>query len=73
MLPVTDKKDRKAKPERVEITVGESSATRWQIIAGIEEGVEVQMPEFSGPDRKGMIQFGRDDDDEGEDGESEEE
>lgn len=72
MLPVADKKDREAKPERVEITVGESSATRWQIIDGIEEGVEVQMPKFSGPDRKGMIQFGRDDD-EGEDGESEEE
>ena len=67
MLPVADKKDRKAKPERVEITVGESSATRWQIIAGIDEGAEVQMPKFSGPERKSMIQFGNDDD-EDEDG-----
>ena len=70
MLPVTDKKDRKAKPKRVEITVGESSATRWQIIDGIEEGDEVQMPEFSGPKRKGMMQFGDDDDDDSDSGDS---
>lgn len=73
MLPVTDKRNRKAKPKRVDVTVGESSDTRWQIINGIEEGDEVQMPEFSGPDRRGMIQFGGDDQASGGDGEPEEE
>lgn len=46
------------KPERKTVKVGMASGAFVEIRSGIEEGVEVQRPEFKGPARKGAIQTG---------------
>lgn len=44
------------KPERKKVKVGMASGAFVEIISGIQEGVEVQRPEFKGPPRRGAIQ-----------------
>jgi hypothetical protein len=61
MLPPKDKKDKKAKPTKVRIEIGDSSATAIEIKSGVKEGQVVHKPEYSGPTRKGMMEFGPDD------------
>ncbi len=57
MLAPKDKKDKKAKPTKVKVKVGDTSATSTEILSGVKEGDEVSKPEFTGPDRKGMMDF----------------
>ncbi len=61
MIPPKDSKDKKSKPTKQTVEVGEASATAMEIISGIKEGQKVQKPDYTGPDRKGMMQFGPDD------------
>jgi HlyD family secretion protein len=71
MLPPKDKKDKNAKPTKVKIEIGDTSATSIEITSGVKEGEVVQKPDYAGPTRKGMMQFGPDDEGGGE-GEGEE-
>jgi HlyD family secretion protein len=50
--------------DRVDVVVGESSGAFVQIIDGVSEGTEIQRPEFTGPDRRGVMQFGPEEDEE---------
>ncbi|KAA0228522.1 efflux RND transporter periplasmic adaptor subunit [Fimbriimonadia bacterium ATM] len=45
--------------KKVKVTVGVASATYVQIVSGVQKGAKVERPPFTGPDRKGMMQFGR--------------
>lgn len=71
MLPPKDKKDKDAKPTKVKVEIGDTSATSIEITSGVKEGEVVQKPDYSGPTRKGMMEFGPDDEGGGE-GEGEE-
>jgi HlyD family secretion protein len=73
MLPPKDKKDKDAKPTKVKVEIGDTSATSIEITSGVKEGEVVQKPDYSGPTRKGMMEFGPDDEGGGEgEGEGEE-
>ena len=61
MLPPKDKRDQNSKPTKVKVTVGATSATDMEILSGVKDGDVVQKPEYTGPDRKGMMSFGSDD------------
>ncbi|MEX2243443.1 MAG: efflux RND transporter periplasmic adaptor subunit [Fimbriimonadaceae bacterium] len=61
MLPPKDKKDKNAKPTKVKVVIGDSSATSIEITSGVKEGEVVQKPDYAGPTRKGMMEFGPDD------------
>jgi HlyD family secretion protein len=71
MLPPKNKKDKNAKPTKVKVEIGDTSATSIEITSGVKEGEVVQKPDYSGPTRKGMMEFGPDDEGGGE-GEGEE-
>jgi HlyD family secretion protein len=45
---------------RKEVQIGMSTGANMQIVTGLAEGDQVQRPKFSGPPRKGMMQFGPD-------------
>lgn len=45
--------------KKVKVKVGVTSATYVEIISGVQKGAKVERPPFIGPDRKGMMQFGR--------------
>ncbi len=49
------------KAKRVPVTVGETSGAFIEILSGLKEGDRVKKPEFTGPKRKGVMQFGPDD------------
>jgi len=66
MLPPKDKKDKYAKPTKVKVEIGDSSATSMEITSGVKEGEVVQKPDYAGPTRKGMMEFGPDDEGGGE-------
>jgi len=53
-------KDPKAKPQKQVVTVGASSGAFIEIVSGVKEGTRLVKPEFKGPSRKGMMQFGPD-------------
>lgn len=61
MIPPSDPKDKKAKPTKVTVEIGDASATTMEIVSGIKLGQKVLKPDYTGPDRKGMMQFGNDD------------
>ncbi|MCH8275737.1 MAG: efflux RND transporter periplasmic adaptor subunit [Armatimonadetes bacterium] len=61
LAPPKGKPGKKAKPERRAIEVGETSASHIELISGVEEGDEVVKPEFTGPKRRGAMQFGDED------------
>ena len=61
LIAPKDKKARNAKPKKVKVTVGDSSATAYEMLSGVKEGDEVSKPDYTGPDRKGMMEFGPDD------------
>ena len=61
LIAPADKKDRKAKPTKTKVTIGDSSATMVEVLSGVKEGTEVVKPDYTGPDRKGMMEFGPDD------------
>jgi HlyD family secretion protein len=61
MLPPANPKDKKAEPTKVKVEVGDESATSIEIVSGVKEGQQVLKPEFTGPARKGMMEFGPDD------------
>ncbi len=60
MLPGPDK----AKPEkgakRQSVVLGQRSDTFYEVVSGVTEGQVVVKPPFSGPERKGMMSFGPD-------------
>jgi HlyD family secretion protein len=56
----TDEKGLEKATEK-EITIGSQSGSKVQIISGLRKGDRVQLPDYTGPDRKGMMQFGPDD------------
>ncbi len=43
---------------KTRVVVGVQNASHVEIISGLKEGTEIQKPKFTGPDRKGMMQFG---------------
>jgi HlyD family secretion protein len=47
--------------EKKEIKIGAASGTKYEVISGVKEGDELQKPEYKGPERKGMMQMGPDD------------
>ena len=61
LLPKKGKKRSKEDPTRVSVEVGDSSASKFEITSGVEEGTVLEKPEFAGPPRKGMMDFGSDD------------
>lgn len=61
MVAPKDKKDKAAKATKTKVEIGASSARSMEILSGVKEGTIVDKPEFSGPSRKGMMQFGPDD------------
>lgn len=61
MLAPKDPKDKKSKPTKAIVQVGDSSGTSYEIVSGVKVGQKVVKPEYTGPDRKGMMQFGDDD------------
>ncbi len=52
--------DPKGKPTRVKVNVGVASGSRIEISSGLKPGDKIVMPDFAGPARKGMMQFGGD-------------
>ncbi|MEZ5163132.1 MAG: hypothetical protein R2688_05160 [Fimbriimonadaceae bacterium] len=42
--------------------VGEKNQVNFEILSGVKEGQLILKPEFSGPPRQGMMQFGGDGD-----------
>jgi HlyD family secretion protein len=72
LIAPADKKDRKAKPTKTKVTIGDSSATMVEVLSGVKEGTEVVKPDYTGPDRKGMMEFGPDEEGGGEEGATEE-
>jgi HlyD family secretion protein len=60
LVAPTSKTDKKAKPTKTKVTIGDSSATAMEILSGVKEGTTVVKPEFTGPSRKGMMEFGPD-------------
>jgi HlyD family secretion protein len=52
--------DPKAKPLTRDISVGAASGSQIEVLSGVAEGDEVQKPAFDGPERKGMMSFGKD-------------
>lgn len=55
-----DTKDPKAKPTKQIVKVGAASGAYVEILGGVQEGTRLVKPEFKGPSRKGMMQFGPD-------------
>lgn len=53
-------KDPKAKGTKQVVKVGESSGAFIEIVSGVKEGTKLVKPDFKGPERKGMMQFGPD-------------
>jgi HlyD family secretion protein len=70
MVAAKDAKGKPGTPKKVTVTVGDSSATSIEILSGVKEGESVHKPEYTGPPRKGMMEFGPDDETSSEDGES---
>jgi HlyD family secretion protein len=48
-------------PKRVSVVLGEKSGAFTEIVSGAKEGDSLVKPDFAGPKRKGMMQFGPDD------------
>jgi HlyD family secretion protein len=63
MIAPADPKDKKAKPTRRDVKVGVKSATEIQITSGLTGNEKLVTPAYKGPQRKGMMQFGGDDED----------
>lgn len=55
-----DPKDKKAKPERREVTVGVTTNAKAEILTGVKEGEKVSKPKFAGPTRSGFMEGGPD-------------
>lgn len=53
-------KEKNAKGTKQVVKVGESSGAFIEIVSGVKEGTKVVKPDFKGPERKGMMQFGPD-------------
>ena len=49
------------KPKQQNIKLGLTTLSKAEIVSGITEGTKVQRPAYKGPDRKGMMQAGPDD------------
>lgn len=60
MLPPQDPDAKGAKPTKQRVGIGDTSATMMEILSGVKEGTKVVRPEYTGPDRKGMMEFGDD-------------
>jgi len=54
-------KDLKTPAARKYIEVGPSSGSSVEILSGVASGTIVQKPQYKGPERKGAMQFGNDD------------
>jgi HlyD family secretion protein len=54
-------KKRGGQPRRAPVVIGERSGAFVEIVSGAKEGDVLVKPEYSGPKRKGMMQFGPDD------------
>lgn len=68
LLITGDKKDEKTKmlpTRKVIVTLGEASGAFVHILDGVKAGDKLQKPEFTGPPRAALMQFGPDDDGEG--------
>lgn len=50
--------------ERVTVVIGPIAGNYVQIIEGVAEGEELKRPEYTGPDRRGMMQFGPEEEEE---------
>jgi HlyD family secretion protein len=50
----------KATPTKHWVTVGASTGSQVEILSGVTEGAVVQRPDYKGPERKGMMQMGKD-------------
>lgn len=50
----------KDKPKRVDVTLGAVSVAKTEILSGVQAGAKLVRPEYKGPDRKGVMQFGGD-------------
>lgn len=48
------------KPQRYNVVLGASSGAYVEVVSGVKEGTKLVKPEFKGPSRKGMMQFGPD-------------
>jgi HlyD family secretion protein len=48
-----------AKPERRQVVVGAASGAFYEVLNGLKEGDKLVKPGYEGPERKGMMQFGR--------------
>jgi HlyD family secretion protein len=55
-----DKKNPKSKATRVVVKVGDSTGAYTEILSGVKEGQKLVKPDYTGPDRKGVMQFGPD-------------
>ncbi len=55
LIPSEDKKDKKAKPTRRDVTIGVRSSADVEIKSGLKEGETIVKPEYKGPPRKGMM------------------
>lgn len=60
-LPEEVQPGQQPEPERVQVEVGESTGAFVHIRSGVEVGDRLQRPEFDGPARQGVMQFGPDD------------
>ncbi|MCW5937864.1 MAG: efflux RND transporter periplasmic adaptor subunit [Fimbriimonadaceae bacterium] len=59
MVP-PDKPGPKAENKRIDVKVGAKSDTFYEIVSGVTEGQKLERPPFGGPERKGMMSFGPD-------------
>lgn len=59
-VPAPKGKEPDAKRDRKNITVGVQTSTAVEILGGVKEGENLVKPEYKGPERKGMMSFGPD-------------
>ncbi len=52
--------DKKGTARQQEVKVGAQSGTKYEILSGLKEGEIVQKPSYDGPERKGMMSMGKD-------------
>lgn len=62
-------KGSKEKPKRVAVEVGDKTGAFVEVVSGVKEGDKIALPEFTGPKRKGFMQFGPDDEEQTDSGE----
>lgn len=64
-FPPKNPKDPKDKGERKKIKIGLKSNSRYEVLEGVAKGNQIIKPDFSGPQRKGFMQMGRDEEEGG--------